>query len=179
MPPTNERIQNKPLSGVELKEIILKDFADMLDRDGMFSNNLGYPRVVYEVRLSLHLDNPLYPQHVSTRPSRPASKQQVEANSAMAAIESPPLNNPDQDVVSSREVSAAIMSPNMARIEHDMPLKNTVRGDEKDVKYMGDKPSEEEQKAVGNTKTIKDTSEQQAVAWGRPTRAAGKGKASK
>jgi hypothetical protein len=39
---SHDRIPNKPLSGTELKAIILRDVAAILDRDGMYTNNIAF-----------------------------------------------------------------------------------------------------------------------------------------
>src|SRR2546429_7494529 len=118
MPISNERVPNRPLSGLELAKIIQKDVQDILSRDGMFTNNIAFARVSYEVRVSLHLDNPVYPEHISTTLSRPASKQQVEAQPELAAIETSPLKDPlsVEELIASEERHREIQSPNMARV---------------------------------------------------------------
>ena len=172
MPASNERIPNKPLSGSELKEIILKDVDFVLTRDGMLSHNIAFGRVSYEVRVSIHMDNPLYPEHISVILSRAASKQQVEANPSLSSIEpTPPLKNTsDVDVVFSEEIHREISSPNMARIEASMPVfklnKNLDTGvvEEIPIKYSGDTVNPGE---VGNKKVETRTVEDQSRKWGK------------
>lgn len=170
MPASNERIKNRPLSGSELAKIIHNNVGDILARDGMFTSRLAYGRVSYEVRVTLHLDNPAYPEHVSRTLSRGPSDQQGEANPALLSIEAGmPLKDPSPDaVVVSTEVTATIQSPNVARIEHEMPLisqalnANGVREDV-EIKYTGDKP---DPIAAGNVAKIADVSEDQAAKMG-------------
>ena len=173
MPASHERVPNKSLSGTELKQIILNDVKNMLDRDGMFGNNLAFARVAYEVRVSMHLDNPSYPEHVSTTVSRPHSKQQIEKQPELAAIEIGPLVEPvtDEEAITSEERQRQINSPNMARIENDMPLTiskrdmDTGRPIEVQQKFTGDMPDPAE---VGNVSADSNKSEEQRDKWGRP-----------
>lgn len=170
MPASHERIANRPLSGQELKEIILKDVARTLDRDGMFIQNIAYSRVSYEVRTTLHLDIMTMPEHISTTLSKAASKQESDAKPELKSIEAgPTLNNPsDDDVVDSVEVHREINSPNGARVEHDMPLPlgkiDVESGKEKTITYEGDKPDPE---SMGNRSSIEDKSDEEAKKRGR------------
>lgn len=176
MPASNERIPNKGLAGPELLQIIEKDVHDVLTRDGMFSQNLAFGRVSYEVRVSLHLDNPLYPLHVSEVHSRPASIQQVAANAALEAIEFAPLKEPltEDETVVSNERQRQIASPNMARVEHDLPMTiakhnlDTGHIENKVIKYVGDTPDPAD---VGNVIADKETSEDQRSKWKKPRKA--------
>lgn len=172
MPASHEKLPNRNLSGPELASIIKKDVSNIIDRDGMFNNNISYARVSYEVRVSLHVDNPIYPMHVSTTQSRKASIQQVEADPQLMAIETAPLKEPltQEEVVVSTERSRTISSPNASRVEHDMPLIHTVKDPQsgyvdKEINYSGDKP---DPASVGNVSSDKDTTEEQRTAWGRP-----------
>lgn len=178
MPATYERIPNRNLSGPELAAIIIKDVQDIISRDGMFNLNISYGRVSYEVRISLHMDNPIYPQHITTVLSKGPSVQEAAASPQLTALEPPPLKAPltEGEAVSSTEKHRVIMSPNMSRIENDMPLIQSVRDPQlgpvdKEVKYTGDKP---DPASVGNATTEKDTTEQQRATWGLPKKGAKK-----
>lgn len=173
MPASHERVANRPLSGTELKKIILKDVEAILDKDGMLSNNLAYGRIAYEVRVSMHLDNAAYPEHISTIYSRPRSKSEVEKEPELAAIELGPLVEPltEDETVASTEVQRQIASPNMARVENGLPLQIEKRdldtGTVKIVeqKFKGDIPDPAE---VGNVVTASLTSEDQRAKWNKP-----------
>ena len=174
MPASNERVPNRHLSGTELREIIEKDVHSILTRDGMFSNHLGFARVAYEVRVSIHLDNPMYPHHVSTIESKKASIQQVDLNPALEAIETPPLHSTSgEEVLFSEELHRQILSPNAARVENDMPLtidrRNLDTGAVEQVqqKFKGEPP---DPAAVGNVKSDKNTTEDQRNRWGKQKR---------
>lgn len=169
MPASHERVPNKPLSGTELMKIMENDVANTLRRDGMFSQNLAYGRVSYEIRISMHLDNYMYPEHVSVTLSKKASKQQIEANPELEALLAPPIEDEtEQAIIVSQEVQAQILSPNVARIENDLPLTIAKRdmdtGHMIEVKqtYKGDMPDPSE---VGNLKKVVDTSADQTKKW--------------
>ena len=173
MPASSERVPNSPLSGHELVEIIKKDVADILGRDGLFTSNIAFPRVSYEVRVSVHMDNPMCPKHETVIQSRIASKQQVAANPELASIETPPLAEPltESETVFSEETTRQVASPNMARIEAGLPIQIDKRNpdtgfmERKDIKYTGDVP---EPSSVGNVSETNPTSEDQRQKWNRP-----------
>lgn len=154
MPASHERVPNRPLAGNELVQIIEKDVHDILARDGMFTQNIAFGRASYEVRISMHLDNPIYPQHVATIQSRPAAVNVISLKPEMAALETFPLadnegNKPElteDETMFSTERHREIASPNAARVEHGMPLKIEKRNldtgvtELKDQKFVGDLP---------------------------------------
>jgi hypothetical protein len=127
-------------------------------------------RAAFEVRVTLHLDNPMYPQHVTTVLSKEPSKQQIAAGAPDASVEAGPLAEPvsEEEVTVAEERHRTILSANMARIENDLPVpmdkKNMDTGVTETVfrKYLGDMPDPAE---VGNvtTDTNKSTEEQLKV----------------
>lgn len=126
MPTSNETVPNRPLSGIEAKQIILADVKTMLDRDGMFTEHIAYGRLGYEIVIKLHMDNPAYPEHMSAvrskkEPSRP--KQ----------IETPPLSNPPpsgESIVVGKKRERMVDSPNKERVRRGMPVTVTARSTE-------------------------------------------------
>lgn len=164
---SSDRVQNRMLSGTELAEIIQKHVARVLGSDGMLTGRIAYGRVAYEVRVTLHLDNPCYPEHVSVTTSTPMSIQQIEGNPTLAAILTAPLQDltPDADLVAI-EVQVQVQSPNVERIVNGMPLTQTVRVDgipiDKEVRYTGDIP---DPATVGNTVAHVDKTEEQKTKW--------------
>lgn len=172
MPASNERVPNKALSGTELKQIILNQITATLDRDGMLSNNIAFGRVSFEVRVSMHLDNPMYPLHTIEVLSVPASKQQIVAKPELAAIELGPLVEPlsEDERMPSTELATQIASPNMARVSNGMPLQiqkrnlNTGQMETVEQKFVGDMPDPEE---VGNITVQRDTAKEQRDKWKR------------
>lgn len=181
MPISNERVPNKPLSGPELVQIIEKDVHDILSRDGMFNINIAFRRVSYEVRVTMHLDNPIYPEHVSTTLSRPAGKNVVEVKPELGALEPHPLADNERgkpelsedETIFSQERHREIASPNMARVEHGIPLKIDKRNmdtgvmETKEQKFIGDIP---DPLSVGNLTRDLDTASSERVKLNRPVK---------
>ncbi|MGH7181963.1 MAG: hypothetical protein ACREJN_08310 [Nitrospiraceae bacterium] len=173
MPASNERVQNKGLSGSELSTIIQNRVKEVMSRDGMFVDRIAYQRVKFEVRVTLHLDNPLYPKHITSVLAPNYSDQDLQNNPELATLERGPLPLTEpltaDSAVVSVQVDEVIASPNGARIEHDMKLKmdvtNREKGfiEEKQISYSGDKPNLE---ALGNTVEVKDTSAEEAGRMG-------------
>jgi len=138
MPTSNEIVPNRPLTGIEAKQIILADVHAMLDRDGMFTEYIAFSRLSYEVVVKLHLDNPAYPNHTSVVQSR-------KEPSKPAVIEPPPLANPrpqpETEIVVAKRRSRVVESPNKERVKRGMPVTVTARSTEtghfedKQVKY--------------------------------------------
>lgn len=126
MPASNEIVSNRPLSGSELRQIMLKDVGNILDKDGMFSPHIGYGRVSYEIIIKLHIDNPSYPNHTSRTVSHNPARN--ETNEALKHIETAPLKNPSPDAaIAGLKRERVIDSPNHARLEHELPVSITRR----------------------------------------------------
>lgn len=179
MPASHERVPNRPLSGLELAQIIEKDVKNILQRDGMLSNNVAFSRVSFEVRVSIHMDNPIYPEHVITVHSRPPAVNVLPIHPELAALESAPLSDgegegpelSEDETVFSVETHRQVASPNMARVENGMPIKiekrnmDTGQVELKDQKFTGDMP---DPLSVGNLTQSVDTSEDQRAKWNKP-----------
>jgi hypothetical protein len=122
--PTSKEVQpNRPLAGHELKQILLKDFESMLSGDGVFAAHMGYKRVAYEISIKLHVDNPLFPAHTNKRASKDPARNATEQQKA---VEAPPLKNPGDDAqVLAMKREREIDSPNVARLENDLPVITT------------------------------------------------------
>lgn len=121
MPASNETVNNRPLSGSELRQIILADVGNILDKDGMFAPHIGYGRVAYEITIKLHIDNPMYPEHKTVVASQPAARN--DPNPEKKALEAPPLRNTtDESVAMGMVRERTIDSPNAARLEHELPV---------------------------------------------------------
>lgn len=129
-PTSKEIVSNKSLSGIELSKIILADTARMLEGNGLLSGHMAFGRISYDLTLVLHLDLPQMRESTDAVRSRPRSDDEVKANPAVAAIEAePPLESPsDGAVVDGSEMHRDIDSPNLARIEHSLPIEVTVMG---------------------------------------------------
>jgi hypothetical protein len=124
MPTSRELVPNKPLSGEELATIIKADLASVLAQDCMLTPRVAYGRVSYEIRVTLHMDNPMMPSSVAVVQSKLAASDAVEARPELAALNPPPPlpDASDDATVYSTERHRDIVSPNVARIEHGMPI---------------------------------------------------------
>jgi hypothetical protein len=146
-PTSRELVSNKALQGTELSQIILADVARMLADNGLLSGQTAYPRIAYELRLTLHLGLPAIPVSVDAVRSRPAADDAVARTPALAALEpgptlAPPPPPPTDDATSvapdacdaaptvfqSTQLVRDIDSPNLARIEHSLPIEVTTMG---------------------------------------------------
>lgn len=174
MPASHERVPNRPLSGPELVKIVEKDVHDLLSKDGMFSRNIAFSRVSYEVRVSLHLDNPVYPEHVAEVLSRTPSKQAVAKGDGSVEVSPLAGSTTDEEIVFSQERHREIASPNMARVEADLPLmveyKNLDTGqiEQREQKFKGESP---DPLSVKNLTKDTDTTEAQRTKWKKPRKA--------
>lgn len=140
MPTSKELVVNRPLRGTELAKIVMADVASMLAKDTMLANHIAYGRITYSVRLTLHLD--AQQPYVATAVSRAPSDNQAEADPSLLSIATgPTLPDPSKDAyLSSVERTREIQSPNMARIEHGLPVTILAQGEhghavEKEVVY--------------------------------------------
>src|SRR6185295_4915012 len=110
MPLSSEHIANRPLSGVELIEVMAKDTASLLKSSGHFSSYVAYGRVSYKITVEIDLGNPYL------------EKQRLELRSrAEGVIELHPLSGDDLAAITvTRE--REITSPNVARIANNLPI---------------------------------------------------------
>jgi hypothetical protein len=124
MPTSRELVLNKSLSGPELATIIESDLHRMLATNGFLSAYVAYGRVSYDIAITFHFDSPVLADQTEHLRSAPASAQQVEAVPGMAAIESTlPLLDPSPSaLLSSDALHRDILSPNLARVEHGIPI---------------------------------------------------------
>lgn len=128
MPTARESVQNRPLTGAELKKIILADVDSILDNLGVLTSTMAFGRCAYDVRVVLHIDNVLMPEHSIEDGSVRASRQEVEASPELAAIERAPLTETSgEDVVLAAERQRRIASPNAERSRLGLPVTITRR----------------------------------------------------
>ena len=147
MPTSKEVVSNKALSGAELSTIILADATRLLADHGLLSGQMAFSRVAYELRLTLHLDLPSMPSATDSVRSSPRSTNDVAHSPSLAAIEAvPPLASPsDSAIFTSDELHRTIASPNVARLEHSLPIDVSVRDQDghtvtRQVSYPADYP---------------------------------------
>lgn len=166
MPASNEIVNNRPLSGSELRLIILNDVGNILDKDGMFAPHIGYGRVAYEVTVKLHIDNPLYPEHKTVIASRPPSSNDPDLTKK--AIETAPLHNTsDESVALGLVRERTIESPNAARLEHELAV-TIMRKDMETGTMKEERVTYDNKNLETDTSLVKDTdiSKQVDEEWG-------------
>ena len=132
-PTQRELVSNKSLQGTELAQIILSDVSRMLSENGLLCGQMAYPRVSYELRLTLHLGLPSMPSSIDTALSRPQATDRIAANPSLAAIEAaPPLAPRAEDdggtILDAHALSRDIDSPNAARVLHQLPVEVSIVG---------------------------------------------------
>lgn len=120
---------NTLLSGTELKELMKRDFAAILDQDTMLASHVGYRCAAYVITGKIMLKNPIIPDWTNTLRSKKSTEQQIDASAGMAAVDVFPLKIEDGDepVNVGIELTRNIISPNQSRIENGLPVPITRR----------------------------------------------------
>jgi hypothetical protein len=136
MPTAREATVNKPLSGEELKKVIIADFARLVENEGLLSPHIAYSRIGYTITLQLHVDNPY------------AGDSRIELTSQkdnrFPVMEPPPLVDPSPEAsVGGVELHRDITSPNAERLRADMAIPTLVKGQDgtiqtESIKYSPD-----------------------------------------
>lgn len=123
MPTAKEIVQNKPLTGQELKAIMLRDFERLLNRQGMLTGIMAFGRCSFEVILKIQIDNPMYPNHTLQTKSKPPSEQDKVQQPELKSLETFPLTDPSADsLIVGTTLKRDIQSPNRVRVEEGMPV---------------------------------------------------------
>lgn len=130
MPTARESAVNRPLSGTELKQLIIADFSRMLDEEGMLSPHIAYGRVGYDLRLRMHLDNLMRRESEITQASRPIAHNIVAPDHPeLATIDAAPLADPSPHAaVVGLELERNVTSPNAERVRLGLPIPVETRG---------------------------------------------------
>jgi hypothetical protein len=134
---------NKPLSGLELKQIIERDFATrLLPNEGSLSNHIAYGRVAYQIVLRLFTANPMMPAtEISISSAAPSISQVIgvrddsggyiiEPHPELTAIEPPPLRDvrdSDEPSIGGTTLQRTVTSPNSERVREGLPVPVEVR----------------------------------------------------
>lgn len=120
---SQEAQPQKPLTGEELKKIVLLDVEKMLDMDGMLTGHVAYGRVSFVVTVKFHVDRPVEPTWTNTTPSRKATVQELDLRPELVSLETFPLPETEEDAVALGMTRAhEIQSSNTARIENGLPI---------------------------------------------------------
>lgn len=117
MPTGREQVENRALTGAELKQILINDFTRMLERDAMFANRLSYERASYRIKVQLFLPLPQYPEHTAATQSIDPPKNEKDGKKKL--LTAPPKS---QLATVGLERSRVIDSPNLARLTNDLPI---------------------------------------------------------
>lgn len=114
---STDKIPNKMLVGPEVIEIAVKEFRDMLMRDCMFGRSIAYKKVAMTLTATFQLGYP------HTAPHTVKSRVLEQADGVVQG-ETPLKEVADEDQeVLSLERDVKLDNPNLARVQHDMPIK--------------------------------------------------------
>lgn len=135
MPTSKELVTNKPLAGAEIAKIVQADVARVMQNSGLFSGQIAYGRISWDIRVILHMDNPAYPTATEIVQSKPYPKDITDHAPELAAVESFPLRDTTADAyLAADNLHRDIQSPNAARVEHGLPVTVTRRGQNSETK---------------------------------------------
>ena len=111
MPTEGEKVVNKALSGIELKELIRLDMAKLLENEQMLVAHVAFGRVAYDITLRIHMDNVFYPTSTITMPGDTLKTEPI------------PLVDPSENAtLGATTLTRTITSPNAERIRVGMPV---------------------------------------------------------
>lgn len=123
MPLQSEIVSNKPLASHEFRQIIENHVHDILGKDGLFTGQIAYGRVSYKITVEVLCDAFQMKPHIATITSRRPANDQIAKSPELGSVEIHPMKEPSKDaIVTAHERVGEITSPNLARIEHDLPL---------------------------------------------------------
>lgn len=119
---STEKIYNKMLIGPEVVEILCQEFRAMLVRDCMFGKQIAYKKISATLTVSCNFGYPHPPKHVVV--SRLKPEEVKEGEDSIIAGELAKLDGvpEDEQVVVALERDVKIDNPNLARVQHDMPI---------------------------------------------------------
>lgn len=66
MPTQSEKVVNRPLSGVELREYLRSVFNKILENEGMLSPHVAFGHIAGSIKLTLNMDNAFFPQSITS-----------------------------------------------------------------------------------------------------------------
>lgn len=128
MPLNQETIPNKPLNGIEIRDLMMRDLEKMLANDCMVSDNLAYGRISWKLRYSLNFDNPVLQNSEISYATRPHAHNDPNKIDQLEAF---PLEKPSTEAVfSSSEAERNVESPNAERLRAGIPVEVQTIDDE-------------------------------------------------
>lgn len=134
MPTGNEIVQQRGLNGEELKAIMIRDFTEMLNKDAMFAKRIEYARAAYRIKFQVFTGIPSFPEHANQLSSAPPPKGfKVDKSGGREALATPETikREGEAPLVVGQQRDRVIDSPNLARIENDLPITVQRRDPEK------------------------------------------------
>ena len=118
---STEKIYNKMLIGPEVVEIAVKEFRAMLERDCMFGKQIAYKKVTFTLAGTFNFGYPHPPKHVVNSRVKPEEVKEGEDRVVEGEVPLKGVAEEDQVVVA-LERDVRIDNPNLARVQHDMPI---------------------------------------------------------
>ncbi len=133
---SQESQSNSPLSGIELKDIIVRKVEDVLQQDGMLASHIAYNTASFEITVKIKTSNPMVPIWKNKIRSVKSTKQEVEKNPTVAAIESfPHVDKEGEESIKHGVVQQIdILSPNQSRVENGIPVPIRYRNSDGEFK---------------------------------------------
>lgn len=104
-----------PLTGPELREIIINEFTSKLDNSTLFQPHLTFPKAIFKIELTLE--------------SYPMNQPEEFRAERILEVEGVPVKAPvTEKIVTSREVGdTQETAPDALRIENELPVPQTVQ----------------------------------------------------
>lgn len=115
MPLSNEAIPNSPLTGPELRDVVLLYLRRQMENDWVFNAGTSYPRVAFSVTVEFHFVNPHFSKH----------ELHVRAPIEGAIEGAPPLKEigpGDTQLVDAFRFDVSVENPNLTRVDAEMPI---------------------------------------------------------
>jgi hypothetical protein len=133
----SEQIPNRSLTGEELRQIAVKQFDEMLQKDCYFLKTVAYKRVAMKIEATFHFN------HAAQTDKEP-HKVRVKVQSDDPAIEGgETLKDPgEHNEFVALERDVAFDNPNLARVHNDLPIKVQARKDPRVLKVDNALPGE-------------------------------------
>lgn len=119
---STEKIYNKMLIGPEVVEIMCKEFRAMLERDCMMGKQIAYKKVTATLTATFNFGYPHPPGHKIVSRLKPEQVEDGQEPVMMGELAKLPGVPEDEQAVVALERDVKIDNPNLARVQHDMPI---------------------------------------------------------
>lgn len=111
---SSDKIPNKMLTGPELLEIAVQEFRSMLSKDFAFQGSIAYRRAAFTLSGTFHLGVPFPADHIARSRVKPEGAIEGEVPLVEVPGEETHLVSLERDI--------SLDNPNLARVQHDMPI---------------------------------------------------------